>query len=557
MGRWCGHARLMLRMLTRAYAIDRVVGLITLLSLPLFFYGLNSTFLWQDEAQTALLGRSVMRYGVPMVGSGTESVSAIMGNDAGLFGIYFQISWLQAYVAAASFTLFGESSWSARVAFALAGWLCVPLTAWVAMRAAPFEGRAAARIAALLVATSVPFIVCARQARYYPLTSALVLAVVGTYAVLLRSAETRQPLRPAAFAFATAAIFLVLSFDVVAIGVLGAAALHWLAFRRRHSAELDASGSSGASASFWIAWGAAVILLAVWIAVSLSAPIRQTNAGLSSIPVRLRYGIPYYVGQIDAHVLPVLVGAPLLALSFGRRTRSAALLLTLFVVGGAAGAMLSPYRYFRYIVPVIPLIFAIAALGLTDLWQRGRWHKTVAALVIGAMISSTAPHVLSHSLMAAAAKASGLVLVRERPLQTRVPFADFLGELRDPPRGPIAAMVGYLRANAQAGDVLVTTYGELPLKFHTTLAVYGGETAQLPPSHVKPRWIWPRYRTRVFRAEQAAVMWVERELEVSTFERIELDAFDRRWENREDPEEHIFSNPGPPAPNVVIYRAVD
>ena len=542
-------------MLTRTYAIDRVVGLISLVSLPLFLYGLGSTYLWQDEAQTALLGRSVLRYGVPMVGTGAESLSAHMGSDAGLYGIYFQISWLQAYVAAASFALFGESSWSARIPFALAGWLTVPLAAWVTKRAAPSDARGAARIAALFVATSVPFIVSARQARYYALTAALVLAVTGTYAVLLRRAETRQPTRAASVAFATAAMFLVLSFDVIAIGVLGAAALHWLSFRP--STQSKAAGSSDAAASFWFAWGAAIILLAIWILVSLSAPIRQANAGPSSIPVRLRYGIPYYIGQIDAHVVPVLLGLPVLALSFGRRTRSAALFLSLFAMGATAGAMLSPYRFFRYIVPVIPLIFALAALGLADLWQRGRWHKAMAALVIAAMVTSTAPHVLSHSLMAAAARASGLVLVQERDLSTRVPLADLLRELHDPPRGPIAATVGFLRENAQARDVLVTTYGELPLKFHTALDVYGGETAQLPPAHVKPRWIWPRHRTKVFPAERAAVMWVEQELSGRTFERIELDAFDRRWENREDPEEHIFSNPGPPAPRVVLYRAVD
>ena len=384
----------------------------------------------------------------------------------------------------------------------------------------------------------MPFIVCARQARYYALTAALVLAVMGTYAVLLRRAETRQPMRAASVAFATAAMFLVLSFDVIAIGVLGAAALHWLAFRRSMQSK-----PSGATASFWFAWGAATIVLALWILLSLSAPVRQANAGLSSIPVRLRYGIPYYVAQIDAHVVPVLLGLPVLALSFGRRTRSGALFLALFAAGAAAGAMLSPYRFFRYIVPVVTLIFALAALGLADLWQRGRWHKAMAALVIVAMVSSTAPHVLSHSLMAAAAKASGLVLVRERDLPMRVPLADLLREFRDPPRGPIAATVGFLRENAQARDVLVTTYGELPLKFHTALDVYGGETAQLPPAHVKPRWIWPRHRTKVFPAERAAVTWVEQELSGRMFERIELDAFDRRWENREDPES-TSSQPG-------------
>src|SRR5688572_20290252 len=92
---------------------DVLVSLIAVLSLPLFFYGLGDTYLWQDEAQTALLGRSVLAHGVPMVGAGTESVSAVRGRDAGVGGIYFQIAWLQAYLAAASFTAFGESSWSA------------------------------------------------------------------------------------------------------------------------------------------------------------------------------------------------------------------------------------------------------------------------------------------------------------------------------------------------------------------------------------------------------------------------------------------------------------
>src|SRR5688500_1893588 len=154
----------MSRTLTRAYAIDSGVALITLISLPLFVDGVGSTYLWQDEAQTALLGRSVLRYRVAMVGSGAESVSAHMGTDAGLHGIYFQISCLQAYLAAAPFKLFGESSWSARIPFAIVGWLCVPLSAWVAMRAGHPEGRVAARIAALFVATSVPFIGSARQA---------------------------------------------------------------------------------------------------------------------------------------------------------------------------------------------------------------------------------------------------------------------------------------------------------------------------------------------------------------------------------------------------------
>ena len=64
-------------------------SLIALLSLPLFFYGLGATYLWQDEAQTALLGRSVLAHGVPMVGDGCREPVCVRGTDAGIGGDLF------------------------------------------------------------------------------------------------------------------------------------------------------------------------------------------------------------------------------------------------------------------------------------------------------------------------------------------------------------------------------------------------------------------------------------------------------------------------------------
>jgi len=82
------------REILRAWKPDVIVVLLTLLTAPLFLYGLGSTYLWQDEAQTALLARSVLRHGVPMVGEGPESLSAHAGEDAGPGGVYLQIAWL-------------------------------------------------------------------------------------------------------------------------------------------------------------------------------------------------------------------------------------------------------------------------------------------------------------------------------------------------------------------------------------------------------------------------------------------------------------------------------
>src|SRR5688572_629960 len=273
---------------------DVIVVLITIASLPLFVAGLGNTYLWQDEAQTALLGRSVARYGIPMVGSGAQSLSAHMGADAGINGIYLHISWLQAYVTAASFRMFGESSWSARLPFAIAGVLCVPLAAWVVRRTggSVFAGR----IAALLTATNVPFIVCARQARYYALTAALTLIATGTYSILVQRALQNRGLHDVSLAFGVAATLLVLSFDVTAMGILAAAAFHWIVF---------VNGPAKRSAPFWIAWGTSAAVLLGWIIISMSAPMRHTNAAITAIPWRIWIGTLYYSGQIDAHVLPL------------------------------------------------------------------------------------------------------------------------------------------------------------------------------------------------------------------------------------------------------------
>jgi 4-amino-4-deoxy-L-arabinose transferase-like glycosyltransferase len=532
---------------------DMAVALIAILSLPLFFYGLGATYLWQDEAQTALLGRSVLAHGVPMVGHGADSLSAVKGKDEGIGGIYFQISWLQAYLAALSFKLFGESSWSARMPFALAGWLCVPLVAW-GMRNAG-ASVLSNRIAALLTALSVPLIICSRQARYYAPTAALTLFATGTYAALSVSVNERD--RRTTFAsitFGAAASLLVLSFDVAAIGVLCALAIHWL---------LTAEKGSRWNHSFWIPWAVSGLLLGVWIGLSFTAPSRRETAGLDSLLARVRLGAFYYLGQINAHIVPL---PALLTLSLlWRRTtatrnltdatgnRRSTILLGIVAAGAIGGATLPPDRLFRYAVPVLPIAIGLLAIGLATLWSLGRWSKALAAATLVVLVASNALLVWSHAALSAVARSSGMVTVRDRRVEHRAPLALLVQELRDPPRGPIAATTEYLRRHADAGDVVVATYGDLPLKFHTSLTIYGGETAQLPPDHVKADWIWSR-NMHVYENVRPVVEWAREEVSRGGYDRVELPVVDRRWENREDPAEHIFSNPGPAGPPVVLYR---
>src|SRR5712691_6910681 len=94
-------------------------------------WNLGSPRLWQDEAETALLGRNITKFGVPRVWDGENLVAQFYVLDFDRH-LLFQKSWLPPYLVAASFTLFGESTTTARLPFAL----CGPLVVWLAWRLA-------------------------------------------------------------------------------------------------------------------------------------------------------------------------------------------------------------------------------------------------------------------------------------------------------------------------------------------------------------------------------------------------------------------------------------
>ena len=535
------------------FRTDWVIVLIAVVCSPLFFYGLGATYLWQDEAQTALLGRSVLAHGFPTVGSGAESLSCCGGRDAGLGGAYFQISWLQAYAAALSSAIFGESSWSARLPFALAGWLCVPLVGWMLRRVGTTVGTA--RLGSALTAVSVFFIMAARQARYYPLAAAATLLVVGTYATLAdyRSADDGRRPGALAFAFGAAACFLVLSFDLTAIGVLGVVACHWLFLEHRSS---DAPRKW--DRTFWAPWVTAGLVLTAWLMFSATAESRRE---VGSLLERVPLFPAYYAGQISGHIMPWPVFVAL-ALPFRRGAyqdwesggpRRGAILLALVIFGGLAGAVLAPLRFYRYIVPIVPIVVALGAISLTVLFHWGRLGRGLACALVVSMVASSAPFVWSQSLVKLVTETFGVTAATGRSHDHGVHLARLIGELKAPPAGPITATVEFLQEHASPGDVIVTDYGELPLKFHTKLAVFGGETQELPRWGCHPEWLWPRDFQQFDSGTATVVDFIEASMRGGTYREVKVPGTDRPWENREEPDQHLFENPGADGPSIVLY----
>lgn len=96
----------------------RIIGVAFLylsLATVVFFFAfcnLDGRLFWEDEAETALLARSILHHGVPHVDDGQNHI-VIHGDpyDA-RNGVWTWSPWLPDYITAASFAVFGQTTWA-------------------------------------------------------------------------------------------------------------------------------------------------------------------------------------------------------------------------------------------------------------------------------------------------------------------------------------------------------------------------------------------------------------------------------------------------------------
>jgi len=156
------------------------LGIIVFLA---FFWRLDGALLWRDEATTANWGRELLRSEtvLPTVWNGEQLiVQGSTGHDFNAGFVPSMQGWLQLYVIAGAFKIFGASTYSARIIFALFG-LAGMIVLFLMFRRMFGESRLALFAGALCI-LSLPYLHYARQARYYALV--LLLSILILYEIL-------------------------------------------------------------------------------------------------------------------------------------------------------------------------------------------------------------------------------------------------------------------------------------------------------------------------------------------------------------------------------------
>ena len=469
----------------------------------------SSGLLWQDEAETALLARHTRVFGYPRASDDHGLIELPSGYRYGPGQAWLYSPWLPFYLLAGVFAITGESTWAARWPFALFGWLTIWLT-W-RLCAALTNNRRIHLFTVALLTCSVPFLLHMRQCRYYALAAFLLVAVCLAY---LRMVALPTGRRVGALGAALVALFYANFGTCLPAG--GALFMHGIL---RGVPRLRSERRR-----VWIMWAMVAGLTLPWMVFTYQPALMGTPS-----LARAAKHLEYYVRITNKHLVPLAFMAGVSTIWWLIRAHPLRLkpipmgvqVVALMALSQAAFLLLPDQRHMRYLIPTLPLLIIGQAWWLSRCLARAPRLGWVVAL---AMLTTNA--------------------LQSR--HVRVPLMDVAYELTHRYRGPMEGVVEYLNAHAKAGDTAKIPYDDHTLMWYTALTVE-------PPSRFQeqsdPDWIivrreWmPRgfFESPYFRRIEAR------------YERIELDAPDVLWQNREDPGSHQFRTVAE-APRVVIYR---
>ena len=533
------------------FAVIAAVGLALLVS------NLGKDYLWADEGDTAVLAANITKYGLPTAWDGVTFVDSDKGARLNQDLVMVTSPWLQYYVAAVSFLIFGKHTFSARLPFAIAGWLTVLFAYRLVLQTT--ASRWAAFCAAAILVGSVQFLLYCRQCRYYALSMLLTLLLMS---IFLKMKSARQC---ALFALTATLLFHshpISAAPLLALGVL-TTVYRPFSIQRRW---------------FWIAAPSIIALTLPWVFLGGSGYAES----MGSVQSVRQFAGRFVQYLIECASVTPLIGAIVFLLVSGVRDRakiskqaSAAearsaiapiendgnaivtvtftTLLCFALVIAATQPADSLWRIgIRYTAAMLPLMAMTVGILVAKITR----DRTIACLSLLSLLVFTKFAQLTPWIFWGKSVASfdGKEVIEahlppnlvERFLNTRQQLV-FLSDLFQSNPGTIATISTFLRDHALPGDKLITNYEWEPLYFHTRLPqalkilpdypIYSAAKGKRLPDYVfdvdQARWIiwrpiWDGYQG-YFGAD------VERQIveRGGRAERI-AEVPETLWENREN-----------------------
>lgn len=517
----------------------------------LLFWNLGERYLWQDEANTAVLAVRLLEFGKPLTYDGTNFVSPddFAAEDKQTIGLrtkraedsvayhvdrgalkedaaWIYQPWGQFVVAAAGIGLLGPTTLAARLPFALAALATVIALYALARRAS--GSVAMASIACVLLVSNVYWILHARQSRYYALSGLLLVLT------LLAHQRWQRGERHGAALFVLAAwcwfqvdygtvwpVLLVLFGDALGHGSLRG----WRGLRE----------PLGVGAALLVALAPFAVYYELW---------ERRSVQLGTWGGRFEGA----VFNINLYVVPLIVVVAGVGFAWWTRRSIAPSERRLLVVSLAAVATtalwvpsVAPAVFFRYLVALAPLGALITAWLLVRC--LGAWDMRLCWVAVVALVSTTFVADAARPVLPDAKWRSHSVGVRGELGRLA---EEIFGQSKDPNR----IVIDWLRENAAPDDEILINYEDLPLVYYLPNPIRGGIAAfRVEDESSVPAFV-------VLRRSVRFSHWpvFERALRGHEWEMVRIGAPDVRWGNNPDP---MVRRARGAVPEIYVARRVE
>lgn len=490
------------------YHLVFLVVIATALLLP----NLANIYLWQDEAETAILARNILTHGYPSAWDGTNVVTQNHEREFNARHVWTWSPWLQLYLTAGSFWIFGETTFAARIPFVV---LAVASIALLHVYVGRLTGsRRIALFAGLWMTTSIPFLLHARQCRWY------MAAVFGTIWLLYAYLRMTDGRGSGVVQFVVASLLLFHGNYLVLVYVLGGIVLHFLVSPLLHSPRPPLRSMATALSSVVLLSAPWAIYARIW---DRPNPLEEYRLPLLARAARILLS---NLTNLNQYLLPFPLAALLPWIWIRRRKlglgmdRGVALFVLVLLVALIQLSFL-PWMYFRYLIGLVPVCCILLGIVIEHLFVLRK--------------------VLGLGVLALGISTNGFTLLLP-PHQLRSDLLRYFYEISHDYDGPDEGIVEYLKTHGRPDQLVVTNYGQLPIIFYTRMRAVG--FGQDPHTAEDPDWIIVR------RNRGDAEYLLAR---ASGYRKIVIDYPDIPWGNRADPNRHHFRT-AEGVPPVVIFQ---
>jgi len=523
---------------TRVVRLCSPIIILLALGAFLLLFGLDNRPFWQDEAETAGLAKNVLKYGVPRAYDGLNIISQERGGEYDANFLWRWSPWLQIYVTAAAFRLGGLTTFAGRLPFALAGLACIFLVYQLVRR--NFGDRPWALCAAALLTCSVPFLLYARQCRYYSLGALFTL--MSLYAF---KEDWQSKFRPALLLCVSIGLLFytnyLLFFTYVLPALLAGIWLYPQEFRLKRTTIIT------------------LVTLIIIVPGLLLFRIQEQSHIMKLVVIP--NNIQNYFGDLIQYMIPLPLALYMLwrwRRMFWSRTGIPAepgekfvLFLGLIIVGNIIVLSLAPQSEHRYLIHLYPLCAIILGWVTLRTW---RFDKIAGVLLAFLLLFTNWLYLVPMDWLQIINRPNHTN--RQMLTYPNIPLKLFLTELLFPYPDVNGNFIRFFQSQARPGDIILTTYGDLPLQFYTPFQVIGGLQGRVSSPRL-PEWVVSRHEIRYNRNYQLqdSEKFIREQLSPATdYQALILPWEDEPFGNRPDPYYHRFVPAARPLAQVVIYK---